>query len=214
MWHHCSSICLVDVGMISGNPGQLSERIGLRNKRWFTLALSLVLAALYALAIVAFSVSPLLVDERFHYAQESFFYFGQWQLVPELTTIPGYHLLLAGFTHLFGTNSIAAVRAVHALLSLSAVAGFYVLRKELWPGTEALATAQFVCLPLLTPLLFIFYTDIPAVSLLIWATWAAVSGSNRTERPMRVGGSIQRVMVAGLGCERGRRTARLSVGFA
>lgn len=136
----------------------------------------MLLAALYATAIVVFSTSPLLVDERFHYAQESFFYHGKWELVPELTTIPGYHLLLAGLAHVTGTNTLVVVRIIHALISLSAVGGFYALRRCLWPGTVKIGTAQFLCLPLLTPLFFAVYTDMPAVSLLLWATWAAVSG--------------------------------------
>lgn len=134
-----------------------------------------ILGILYLTAVIVFRSSPPLVDERFHVAQESLFFHGQWRLLPELAMIPGYHLLLAGVMHFLGTNALDAARIVHSIFCLTAVAGFFALRRRLWPGTETIASAQFLSLPLLATLPFVIYTDVPAVSLLLWATWAAVA---------------------------------------
>jgi len=134
------------------------------------------LGALYVVAIVILNSQPQFVDERSHFAQAIMFFRGDWRRLPELATIPGYHAFLALLMHVLGTSALGAVRIVHACCSLAAIVGFFALRRRLWPGTETVATAQFISLPLMTVLLFIIYTDVPAIALLLWAVWAAVSG--------------------------------------
>jgi alpha-1,2-glucosyltransferase len=141
-----------------------------------TWVLGIILGILYVTGVIVFGSSQQLVDERFHVAQETLFFHAHWRFVPELTTIPGYHLLLAGVMRLLGTNELGITRVVHAILCLTAVVGFFALRRRLWPGTETIASAQFLCLPLMATLFFVIYTDVPAVSLLLWATWAAIAG--------------------------------------
>ena len=140
------------------------------------LTLGILLGVAYVTAIVVLNLHPPYVDERSHFAQESMFFHGEWRLLPELSTIPGYHALLAMIMRALGTNTLDVVRVVHALLCLFAVGGFFALRRRLWPGTENVATAQFLCLPFMATLFFIVYTDVPAIALLLWAVWAAVSG--------------------------------------
>jgi DIE2/ALG10 family len=135
-----------------------------------------LLGALYVAAIVILNSQPQYVDERSHFAQETLIFRGDWRRLPELATIPGYHAFLALLMHALGTNDLDIARIVHACCSLAAIAAFFALRRRLWPGTETLATAQFLCFPFMTVLLFVIYTDVPAVALLLWATWAAVAG--------------------------------------
>ena len=138
--------------------------------------LGIGLGVLYVVGILAFRFHYSVIDEYFHYAQTTLFYSGFWRAVPGLTTIPGYHAAVAMILRVVGDDHLETARLIHACLCLTAVAGFFVLRRFLWPGTETVATAQFLALPIMAPLLFVLYTDVPAVSLLLWATWAAVSG--------------------------------------
>ncbi|MEP6484169.1 MAG: hypothetical protein ABJB01_06940 [Rudaea sp.] len=134
------------------------------------------LGVLYVIGVLVFRFHRSVIDEYFHYAQVTLFYSGFWRVVPQLTTIPGYHAVVALILRVVGNDHLDTARFVHASLCLIAIAGFFALRRRLWPGTETAATAQFVVLPIMAPLLFVVYTDVPAVALLLWATWAVVSG--------------------------------------
>lgn len=116
-----------------------------------------------------------LTDEADHYAQIALFLRGRWELWPPLTTIPGYHFATALLARLAGDPSLDSARWINAAYGLVAIAGFHALRRRLWPGTETLATAQFMLLPILAPLFFVVYTDVLALALLLWAAWAAIA---------------------------------------
>jgi len=141
------------------------------------LALGVALGALYVAAIACSLGGPMRGDEVYHYAQIHWFRRGEFRVLDAyLTTIPGYHALTAALLALGGLDSLGAARAVNALLGLVALAGFHALRRRLWPGSEDLATAQFVALPILAPLFFLVYTDVLALALILWAGVAALAG--------------------------------------
>jgi len=136
--------------------------------------LGALLGALYVAAIVAMRQKGAFTDEVDHYAQISVFTHADWRVLPEITTIPGYHLLVAAILRVTG-SSLDAARLVNAGFGLVAIAGFHALRRRLWNGTETIATAQFIALPILVPLFFVVYTDVLALALLMWAAWASVA---------------------------------------
>ena len=138
--------------------------------------LGILLGLLYVAGIAAFGHAGPFTDEVDHYAQIALFRHGDFRVLTDyLTTIPGYHVLVAGLLRITGTDSLAAARWVNAGFGLLAAAGFHALRRRAWPGTEALATAQFLALPVLAPLFFLVYTDVLALALLLWATWATLA---------------------------------------
>jgi len=139
-----------------------------------TWLLGVLCGLLYAAATVAVRWKPAYTDETTHFAQIWLFAHGQWRVLPELTTIPGYHLVSAGLLYLFGDVSLQGARMLSAAFGLLAAAGFHAVRTRLWPGTQSLATVQFLVLPILVPLYFLAYTDVFALALLLWATWACV----------------------------------------
>ncbi|MEO6687661.1 MAG: hypothetical protein ABIS07_15570, partial [Dokdonella sp.] len=115
-------------------------------------------------------------DEVYHYAQIQLFLHGEWRVLDQyLTTIPGYHAVVALTLRVVGLESLGAARAVNAAIGLVAAAGFLALRRRLWPGTESLATAQFLALPILAPLFFLVYTDVLALALILWAVVAMLA---------------------------------------
>ena len=140
--------------------------------------LGVVLGVLYVVAIVVMRERRgLFTDELDHYAQIALFLRGDFRILTDyLTTIPGYHAGVAAILWLCGTTSLDAARMVNAAFGLAAVAGFHMLRRQTWSGTETIATAQFMVLPILAPLFFIVYTDVLALALLLWATLATLKG--------------------------------------
>lgn len=150
------------------------SRLDLAGSR-LELALGVVLGLFYVAAI-RFSHGSALTDEVEHFAQIHLFLRGDWRLVPSLTTIPGFHVAVAALLWPFGGDSLAAARFVCAAFGLLAIAGFHALRRAAMPGTQTLASAQFIVLPLLVPFFFIVYTDVLALALLLWATVATLAG--------------------------------------
>ena len=139
-----------------------------------TWTLGIALGLLYVVGIVAlFGLRPL-SDENYHISQIAQFLHHDFRAIPELTTVPGYHLVIAAIMSVIHTHSLYAARIVHALLGLLAIAGFHCVRHRVWPGSETIATAQFMVLPILAPLFFLLYTDVPALAILLWAMWATL----------------------------------------
>ncbi len=138
--------------------------------------LGVVLGALFVVALLAMRHRGVYTDELNHYAQIELFLRGEFRIFTRyLTTIPGYHAIVAVILKITGGASLDAARLVNAAFSLIAIAGFHALRRKLWPGTETLATAQLLVLPILVPLFFLVYTDVLALALLLWATLATIA---------------------------------------
>lgn len=156
-------------------PPSHDDRGPTRGLDWL---LGIVLGVLYVVAIVLMRGHPrMLTDEVNHYPQIALFLRGDFRvLVDYLTTIPGYHALVAALMRLFGAESLDAARLVNAVSGLVAACGFHALRRRTWPGTESVATAQMLVLPILVPLFFIVYTDVLALALVLWAAWATLRG--------------------------------------
>ena len=107
--------------------------------------LGAVLGALFVAALLAMRHRGVYTDELDHYAQIQLFLRGELRVLTfYLTTIPGYHAIVAAILRIAGGDSLDAARLVNAAFSLIAVAGFHALRRALWPGTETLATAQLL----------------------------------------------------------------------
>jgi alpha-1,2-glucosyltransferase len=141
-----------------------------------TLLAGVVLGALFVAALVAMRHRGSYTDELDHFAQIELFVRGEWRVLSRyLTTIPGYHALVAAILSVFGVDSLNAARLVNAAFALVAVGTFHALRRRAWPGTETLATAQLLVLPILVPLFFLVYTDVLALALLLLATLATLA---------------------------------------
>jgi alpha-1,2-glucosyltransferase len=141
------------------------------------LLLGTVCGVLYATAIAVSLGGAAHGDEIYHYAQIHLFRHGDFRVLDTyLTTIPGYHAVIAALMWLAGgLDSLGTARALNALIGLVTAAGFHALRRRLWPGTETLASAQFLALPILAPLFFLVYTDVLALTLVVWATVATLA---------------------------------------
>lgn len=133
--------------------------------------LGIGLGLLYLAAILALRHRGKFTDEVEHFSQIHLFLRGDPRILTDhLTMIPGYHALVAAVLWTFGSESLDAARLVDVGFAIVAAAGFQSLRRALWPGTESIATAQLLVLPIFAPFFFLVYTDTLALALLIWAT--------------------------------------------
>jgi alpha-1,2-glucosyltransferase len=113
-------------------------------------------------------------DEYVHWEQIRRFLAGDFRIMTDyLTTLPGYHLLVAGVLHSIGWETLSVARVLNALIALSALAGFHALRRQALGRDDFLATASFAVLPIMFPFAFMVYTDLLSVALMLWVAWAA-----------------------------------------
>ena len=133
------------------------------------------LTAVYALcACYAASIGVMQLDEFDHFEQIQRFRHGIFSpFVETLTTIPGYHLVVAALLRLVGGDSFAAARLVTSVFGLFAVVGFHRLRSDAVGHEDYLATAQFAVLPIFFLFAFMVQTDAASLALTLWAAWAA-----------------------------------------
>lgn len=160
-------------------------------RRTWPLAVGAALVATWGVALLrATHHSRLVCDEWVHTSQVALFLHGHAEIVPTLTNIPGYHLVLAGVLALAGQSSLAAMRVVSMCFALLCVGVFLGLRRALEARHAALATAQLAFFPWLYPYAFLVYTDILSVALVLAALWA-----NRRGRHVVAGGVLVLAML-------------------
>ncbi len=114
---------------------------------------------LLLLAFLFIQDNALLNDEPDHYRQVEMFLQHDWNLHPGLTTIPGYHALIALMSALTGWTTPAAARFFTFLLSLCAFGTFYLVARLLCGRFAPVPTLQFGLMPILFPFLVLIYTE-------------------------------------------------------
>ncbi|UXI67361.1 Dol-P-Glc:Glc(2)Man(9)GlcNAc(2)-PP-Dol alpha-1,2-glucosyltransferase [Tahibacter amnicola] len=130
------------------------------------------------LAALAYAVAgELRGDEYVHFAQIKQFLGGDYRVMRDaLTTIPGYHHLLAAVLRVTGADSLGAARAVSGMWAIVAVLGFDRLYRALHQRPDSTAVLQFAWLPVAAPFVFLIYTDIASLAAMLWTFNAAVRG--------------------------------------
>lgn len=114
------------------------------------------------------------VDESVHLEQIHDLEQGRWRLDPRLTTLPGYHAVVAGTLRLVGASELPAARAVTLVLSATTLLVFGALCSRYGsPKSTAFRVVQLAFLPILFPFFFLVYTDVPALLLVLLAVWLA-----------------------------------------
>jgi alpha-1,2-glucosyltransferase len=102
-------------------------------------------------------------DEDVHRFQMSLFVQGQYELFEYVTVLPLYHWVVALFAKWTGLTSLNGFRLIHMLFAAGVIPAFFVLCRALYPRHAAMRTLQFMFIPLLFPLFFVTYTDLPAL---------------------------------------------------
>lgn len=118
---------------------------------------------------------PPIGDENVHLAQIGKFMEGETEILPELTVIPVYHAVVAVILKVMGASSIGEARLISFLGAALSIWIFYLLTARLCPRDRLLRTAQFCFLPILFPLLFLVYTDVWALAMILLAVERALA---------------------------------------
>ena len=116
------------------------------------------------------------VDEGEHVEQILRLVRGEWTINPVLTTVPGFHALIAAVVHLTGLQTVEAMRADALGFALAAVVAFAACAHALAPDRAVVRTWTWALFPILTPFLFLIYTDLTSLLFVLLALFASVRG--------------------------------------
>jgi alpha-1,2-glucosyltransferase len=119
----------------------------------------LIAAGLCAGLALAWCAPHLLADETYYGPQVRLFMEGRFELVPGITMIPAYHLVVASIAQIFGPYSDRLARATSFLGTILFVVAAWRLASEWCPDAKPTRVVQAVFQPLLFPYLFLIYTE-------------------------------------------------------
>lgn len=143
-------------------------------KREYWMFGFLLLAVLMWLGIALLG-SDKYFDEKDHARQISRFMRGNYSVRADITTIPGYHLVIATVADVFYKPSIQQIRLISFAFSLISIWVFFLLAKKFNAEDPYTRTLQFVFLPISFFYFPILYTDIFSLLLLLTAFYFALS---------------------------------------
>ncbi len=105
------------------------------------------------------------MDEFVHMRQITGLSSGNFQHDPFLTTVKGFHWIMAGLHYL--TDSIASLRLLNAMFGFASVFIFLGCWRIVSPNSEEARVWQFAFLPILLPYSFLVYTDTLALTIVM-----------------------------------------------
>lgn len=109
------------------------------------------------------------VDENVHLRQINRFLKGDWEILPSLTTIPGYHVAMALIAEAIPHPTLNDIRLISLALSLGSLWVFFTIAKTLETKNPLAKTLQFIFLPVSFFFFPLIYTDIFALLLILLA---------------------------------------------
>ena len=113
----------------------------------------------------------LLTDELVHFDQIVMFASGNYAHDPRLTTIPGYHLVMAQLVRVVHSESITFLRGTNLVLGAGCIVLFSWCHRVLESGGSGERIAQFAVFPIIFPYFFVIYTDIPSLFVVLAGLW-------------------------------------------
>jgi alpha-1,2-glucosyltransferase len=105
----------------------------------------------------------MIADELFHLSQIALFKASYYSIVPALTMPPTYHFIVGEIASVLGVESFSAIRMVSAGISFIAVILAWVYLTNQKSNFPLLQSLQLLFSPLLWPVYWILYTDIPSL---------------------------------------------------
>ncbi|BCL76964.1 hypothetical protein JHS3_27000 [Jeongeupia sp. HS-3] len=126
---------------------------------------ALVLCLIIALAYLYCRNAIIVGDEVVHEAQIRRFLDGDFSIDPRLTTIPGYHLLVAALSWPLGAYSLATVRGIGTLFGIALIVVYALLLRQRSGTVSSQRLVQFAFFPIFLPYFYLAYTDV--LSLLV-----------------------------------------------
>lgn len=158
--------------MIEGKAGIFQPKGGDLAEKVFFIIIGLV----FGIGYIFIGNIPLIADEGGHVPQISRFLTGKWEMVPIMTMIPGYHLIMAGILKLMGWETLGQARLLSLCIATLNIVVFYRLVALCWPGEIMLRTAQFIFLPYLFTMQFLVYTESWSLLFMLLTVYCTLTG--------------------------------------
>ena len=136
-----------------------------------TFIILLLVSITFVFSFLLIKDNKLIVDETDHYPQIKRFINRDFTLDPELTTIPGYHLILALFASLLSLSSTSSIRFLSLLFSMFSVLTFFLFAKRIHPDSSLIKTLHYCFFPILFPFFFLIYTDVFSLLLILLSSY-------------------------------------------
>jgi len=114
-------------------------------------------------------------DESDHLRQIHRFMKGNYDVLSQLTTVPGYHLVVAFFADFFHHLNSRQIRLISLVLALFSIPIFYLTAKKLEAREPLLKTLQYVFLPIAFVYFPLVYTDIFSLLWVLLAFYFALN---------------------------------------
>ncbi len=145
------------------------RRKGSRNG--LSVAIFAGIAIAIAVAFISVFTESYFGDEGYHHSQIQTFMGGEAKMHPALTTIPGFHALLAGPAAFINSDQLWLLRSFNILISIASIWVCFAIAKKLEEDADrTLAkTIQYVFLPILFPFFILLYTDVLSLLLVLAA---------------------------------------------
>ncbi len=116
-----------------------------------------------------------IIDEYYHFGQITRFLRHDFSLEPGLSTLPGFHLLVAFILQLLGKKGLPWARFVTFMFNLLVIPVFYAAARKIEEKTALVGTLQFAFLPVIFPYYPLVYTDIFSLLLVFCALFLSLS---------------------------------------
>ncbi|MCL5798121.1 MAG: Dol-P-Glc:Glc(2)Man(9)GlcNAc(2)-PP-Dol alpha-1,2-glucosyltransferase [Patescibacteria group bacterium] len=116
-----------------------------------------------------------IIDEYYHFGQITRFLGHDFSLELGLSTLPGFHLLVAFILQLLGEKGLPWARFVTFMFNLLTIPVFYAAARKIEEKAAFVRTMQFAFLPIIFPYYPLVYTDIFSLLLVFCALFLALS---------------------------------------
>lgn len=145
----------------------------IKEKKYWVASL-LLIAVLIWVGIIFLGDSKY-ADEGDHARQISRFMKGNYNVMSQITTIPGYHAVIAFIAKVLGHSFSQQLRLISLAVSLFSIWIFYLLAKKLQAENPSVKMLQFVFLPITFFYFPFLYTDIFSLLLILIAFYFTIS---------------------------------------
>lgn len=109
---------------------------------------------------------PFILDEFYHFIQLTTIQ-NHGELYAGVTPLPGYHLLLLAFAAIFDQFSLPFFRHINFAIAVCSLAAFVYAARGIDEGDYRAKVLQYLFFPLLLPLVFLVYTDVLSITLVL-----------------------------------------------
>lgn len=145
----------------------------IHNKNWlFACVLSVAVAIWVG---VIFFGDGSYADESDHLRQIHRFMKGNYNVMSQITTIPGYHLAISFVANFFHDVKSYQIRIISLILSLFSIPMIYLIARKLQSENPLIKTLQYVFLPVTFFYFPLVYTDIFSLLWVLLAFYFAIS---------------------------------------